>query len=649
MMTPTMPDFWTLLNAPLVELIGWALLHFVWQGALVAALLAGALWVLNDHSARVRYVVAGATLAGLLVLPVGTGLFLAEPQSDPPSTAPSTVMTTEASSDIGGAATPADTAPPPSLESPWYAQAASWLRPLLPWMVLGWGLGVLVFSVRLAGGAWRVRRLRRTGTAVSDEWQVRLRRLADQLGLPPSISLRRSPAVDSPMVTGWWRPVVLVPTGLLTGLPPDQVEALLLHELAHIRRHDVLVGRLQAVVEVLLFFHPATWWISRQVRREREACCDDLAVQAGAERTTYARALTTLAERAVTESSSVWAPAAASGSLLARIRRLLDPSASSPKGMPRLSMAAAVLFLVGVPVGLAACVSQQSATEAEHTAQESPAPDDSSDRVEKRATVVVQDDSTERKITVRSEGPVVIDTLPRGLSALRGNEDQLDTLRSFSWEEGAFDADSLEQLIRSETPVDSLARAVAQRMSVDSLETDLARVFGDTIRADSLTSKFKGPFEDSTFVVEPDMDVDSLFHWSRHHADRLSRALERPFADSTLGVKEKEFEWDVDVDSLLREQEETADRLLRWRGETAKAFNRRLDSLREQTHQHADSLRRWMARLHERQEGPLPERLRERARRLREQAQRLEERAEEMDARRRDPRQDPPADSLSQP
>ena len=217
------------------------------------------------------------------------------------------------------------------------------------------------------------------------------------------------------MVAGWWRPVVLVPAGLLAGLPPKQVEALLLHELAHIRRHDVLVGRLQAVVEGLFFFHPATWWISRQVRQAREACCDDLAVQGGgAERAVVARALAALAERAVGARGRSWVPAAADGSLLHRIRRLLSPERAPSGRTQRLSVGAAVVLVVGLPLGLVACASQQSTTEAEPPAASGES------RAEVESDVEgIRTDSSERMIRFGTGGPVEADTLRDGIYDLR--------------------------------------------------------------------------------------------------------------------------------------------------------------------------------------------------------------------------------------
>src|SRR5262249_61594690 len=134
---------------------------------------------------------------------------------------------------------------------------------------------------RLLMGCMCASALRRSRHAVVlTEWQQTLDRLIERMHLSRSVRLLATDRVDSPSVIGWLRPVILVPVGVLCGLAPEQVEALLAHELAHIRRHDYLVNVLQGIVESLLFYHPAVWWISNQIRAEREHCCDDLAVAA---------------------------------------------------------------------------------------------------------------------------------------------------------------------------------------------------------------------------------------------------------------------------------------------------------------------------------------------------------------------------------
>jgi len=197
----------------------------------------------------------------------------------------------------------------------------------LLWVVTVWLAGAMVFWVRLAGGwviAARVRSM--LVRRAPPEWQETLRKLGAQIGLSSSspAQLLVSALVEVPAVVGWLRPVVLVPVGALSGLPAEHLEALLLHELAHIRRHDYLINILQSVAESLLFYHPAVWWVSGHIRAEREQCCDDVAVSISGDAITYARALAQLESYRPAHLNS--AIAANGGSLANRIARLLGQS-----------------------------------------------------------------------------------------------------------------------------------------------------------------------------------------------------------------------------------------------------------------------------------------------------------------------------------
>jgi GWxTD domain-containing protein len=203
------------------------------------------------------------------------------------------------------------------------APESSSLASLLPWMAPFWATGVLLFHLRALGGWMAARRLRRSGVCrAPGEWQQRLDGLAARLRVSKAAALMESCLADAPVVMGYMRPVILMPVGLLAGLPVAQVEAILIHELAHIRRQDYLVNLMQTFVEGLLFYHPAAWWISGVIRAERENCCDDLAVAATGDARQYAAALAALEQNR-------WpvhelALSATGGSLVKRIRRLLQ-------------------------------------------------------------------------------------------------------------------------------------------------------------------------------------------------------------------------------------------------------------------------------------------------------------------------------------
>jgi beta-lactamase regulating signal transducer with metallopeptidase domain len=306
------------LAQPLVARLGWTLLHFLWQGALIAALFA-ALRGLTGRwmSARARYAVACVGLTLMALAPILTFSFVAcnSWRWAVPAAAFSQVQ-------------PASGGPMIPL-APWYSLALDNLERALPWLVIGWFLGVLILLMRLVRGTVSAARLRSRGTRPAPHpWTESFQRIAAQLGVVRPVRLLISSIVDVPVVIGWFRPLVLVPAAALTGMPPEHIEALLAHELAHIRRHDYLVNVLQRVVEAVLFYHPAVWWVSSQIRRERELCCDDLAVAASGDVLSYARALANLELSRPAHAQS--AVAANGGSLVTRIRRLAGQSQPAP-------------------------------------------------------------------------------------------------------------------------------------------------------------------------------------------------------------------------------------------------------------------------------------------------------------------------------
>ena len=231
------------------------------------------------------------------------------------------------------------------------------LEPQLAWIVTGWLAGILALSLWHLGGWFFVHRLRTVGVfPCDDEVRRALGRLVERLDIQRTVDVCRSTRVAEPTLLGLWRPVILLPGSVLTGLTPSQLEAVLAHELAHIRRHDFLMNVVQTVIETLLFFHPAAWWISRRIRLEREDCCDDLAVATTGDRLTYARSLARLEELRdpALRHSPALTMSAAGGSLLARISRILGierrPSARSQVVQVGATGACGILALSAVVV-----------------------------------------------------------------------------------------------------------------------------------------------------------------------------------------------------------------------------------------------------------------------------------------------------------
>ena len=365
----TMPAIDTLLRQPAAQAVGWALLQFVWQGAAVAALTAMALMALGRSAADVRYVVASIGLALMLTLPTVSGAqkFQAlRAMDEAAQDTPIASITPRAGQLREPGATPRRTAAAPETATPervlgapgarrgWLGASIRRIEPLLPTLILIWILGVTMLSLRLFTGWLWIQRLRTRGvSAASVEWQRMSSRLARRLHISRAITLLESTLVEVPTVIGWLKPVVLLPASALGALSPQQLEAILAHELAHIRRHDYLVNLLQTLVETLLFYHPAVWWLSRRIRIERENCCDDLAVSLCGDPVAYANALADLESlRSETTPTHHIALAATGGSLLHRVRRLLSgPSPHSGRGPAWLAGSAALLLIGGIALG----------------------------------------------------------------------------------------------------------------------------------------------------------------------------------------------------------------------------------------------------------------------------------------------------------
>ena len=351
--------------------LGWALVHFLWQGAALAILLGVALALIRPTAARTRYTLSMVTLAAMFILPIATTLRLYDPVV---STATKTFVAPEPSSDLTASPSPTPrgatvkslpliaSATQPNSGSARFTLLRDRLEPVLPWLVVVWVVGVLILSVRLAYGWMGAHRLRTHGTrAVPEALQQVLARLAARLRLNRPVRLLESLLIEVPAVVGWLRPVVLVPASALTGLTPQQLEVLLAHELAHVRRYDYLVNIIQCVIETLLFYHPAVWWVSRRVREEREHCCDDLAVAVCGDPHLYATALVGMERIRSTTPRLALAATGAGGSLLTRVRRLILPATARREYFPR--WAAGIAGMLAVTIGLLTAGSQRLAGE----------------------------------------------------------------------------------------------------------------------------------------------------------------------------------------------------------------------------------------------------------------------------------------------
>ena len=459
-MTPLL----SLAQAPWAQALGWSLLHFLWQGTTLGLLAWLLLALLRGASAKARYGVACAFLLLMAAAPVATFLIL---QGQAPAPSGPLSLTLEATTG----------SPLPEAPLPLRVKAA--LDPALPWLLGTWALGVLLLSTRFLGSWVRVQRLRRrSASPVPAEWHLVLSRLCRELKLSRTVRLLQSAAVDVPTALGWLRPIILLPACALTGLAPAQLEAVLAHELAHIRRGDFLVNLLQSLVEVALFYHPGVWWLSGRIRAERELCCDDVAAALCGDPLILARALTDLEalREPVSPAPTHLALAANGGSLMHRIRHLLQPAlpASNAARATALALVAASLL------GAAGAVFQDKAKEP------APKPDPST-----RMKVIDGD----RQMDVRLDGEVQLDPAAKkpvvvpGAGSFRVEEKKGGKARTYSAtkDKQTYTVDGQEQPLDAEgeawlrETVKDAAKAQAGREKVRRVEIR-TRHLGDRAR-----------------------------------------------------------------------------------------------------------------------------------------------------------------------
>lgn len=322
------------MNRLTIVALAWALVHFIWQGGALALLAGFACAAMRRAGPATRYIVFTVALAAMALAPAVTFLVM----RFPPAVAPEFASTGTA---VVGSL-PAAAAVAPAVRH----EAATWW---LVWLVRIWLGGVLILGLNALGGWAFAQRLKRRKTSPAAPSVERAANdLRTRFGIRRAVSILASAAAEVPATLGWLRPVVLIPVSALTALTPEQIELLIAHELAHVRRYDYLVNLAQTAVETVLFYHPAVWWVSGRMRIEREHCCDDLAVGACGNVASYVGALAAL--EGLRSRRPIFVIAADGGSLLERIRRLAgrDPRQrqAPPAWLGALVPAAVVLASV---------------------------------------------------------------------------------------------------------------------------------------------------------------------------------------------------------------------------------------------------------------------------------------------------------------
>jgi beta-lactamase regulating signal transducer with metallopeptidase domain len=352
------------MNSLLIENLGWTLLHSVWQMALVAALLFLSLRLLARATPNVRYAVSVSMLALAITLPLASFAWLT-------SNSAASVWTAQISESQNISQREKAVPPPERSQQPNENESvgagadyramleSADLSAKMPWLVALWLAGVMGFTLRLCGGVWQLRRYKTRQVFGPDkEWSEKFAGLCKKLKITQKVSLFCSQLVETPIAAGWIRPVILIPASVFLQINMAELKTIIAHELIHIRRRDYLVNFAQNLVEILFFYHPCVWWISAQIRREREFVCDDIVSRTlENERIVYARALANLEElRPLTNGrvplTALAAGAPNGGNLMLRIQKILQKNTEIKRNPSAWSALLGFAFISALLVGI---------------------------------------------------------------------------------------------------------------------------------------------------------------------------------------------------------------------------------------------------------------------------------------------------------
>jgi beta-lactamase regulating signal transducer with metallopeptidase domain len=363
-------------QAPAWRPLTWTLLHFVWQGAVVAAVWAALFRMSRARGTQFRYLLGLAGMVFLAACPLATFGFLEfetaqnrvrweEPAMGFESLR-ARIVSDKATSDLLPMSAAGEARESPAVGSDttlWRLDLTERIGVVQPYLLCGWLLGLVFLSGRLLFGAVGVRRLGRGRLALSGDAADRAVRLAARMGFRKVPGMFSSRTTCEAVVMGLLRPMVLLPATWLVEMTPEVLEAVIAHELAHIRRHDLWINLFQRCVETLLFYHPAVWWLSHRVRLAREMCCDEMAAGATGERVVYVTALELAARKRLEPAKTLLEVAlgVTRMTLLDRVRNVLGLAARHEQG--RWWPAAVLTLLAPLAIWLASTSAVTSADE----------------------------------------------------------------------------------------------------------------------------------------------------------------------------------------------------------------------------------------------------------------------------------------------
>ncbi|MBN1117738.1 MAG: M56 family metallopeptidase [Bacteroidales bacterium] len=337
-----------LFSEEIIEAIGWTLFHSLWQGALIAILLISILFVFQKTSANTRYALAFAALFSALLWASGTFYssykYAKEKQQIKQAILQSPKQITRIFNEtLSNQSLQTDGKSKTGIKK---IEFRAFMQRNFPLVFILWLAGVFVFFLRMSGGMLQIHKLRKTQTmSVDSFWLQKVNNYCNKIGINKKIEALQSSLAKAPMVIGHIKPVILFPVSIFTGLSVNEIEAVIAHELAHIKRHDYLLNIIQSMIEIIFFFHPGIWLISRIIRDEREHSCDDLAVRLTGDKLTYMKALAS-SEELILKNKYYYSVAfpGKEGSLLHRIKRINNIN-TMKKNVTEGFLAASIIFI----------------------------------------------------------------------------------------------------------------------------------------------------------------------------------------------------------------------------------------------------------------------------------------------------------------
>ncbi len=330
----TVPE---LFNSESLNILGYTLLHSLWQALAIAIITFVLLRFVSTKSSNIRYAIASASMFATILVSVVTYIYL-ESDSKNFSSFTTAVEHSKYISAMDNTA--------PARMGDYLLEAQAFIQSLMPFFLVIWVAGTLLFSLRIFMGLAFVEKLRRESLLLQNEWTDFIKQQVKELQIDRVVSLAESSLIKAPVVVGYLKPFILIPLGMCSNLTTQQLETIFLHELMHIRRKDYLINLVQAFVEAVYFFNPFVWVMSEIVKREREHCCDDAVVQLHGNAAEYARALTMLEEVRLSKAGLSLSLAENKNQLLERIKRLMEKSAKSNHSRERIIPA--LLLVIGL-------------------------------------------------------------------------------------------------------------------------------------------------------------------------------------------------------------------------------------------------------------------------------------------------------------